>query len=284
MRLPAIRHSAVLLTAALALLCEPLIPVGEAAAAGAAAAGNAARAAKAGGNPHASPADVAAGAKIFRSSCGACHGRSGTGGRGPDLTRGRFRHAETDQDLFDLIFKGIPRVGMPGLEYGRSEIAIWQVVAFVQSLSKGRAGEKIPGDPAVGERLFRSEADCATCHRVNGEGGRRGPDLSDVGWLRSPEHLRTSLLKPNDHVEPRWWSARLNLAGGDVVEGIRMDEDSFSVRLLDAEEHLRTFRKGEVKSYERIETSTMPSYEGALDARQLDDLVAYLYSLRQTGR
>jgi putative heme-binding domain-containing protein len=173
---------------------------------------------------------------------------------------------------------------MPGLEYGRSDIAIWQVVAYVRSLSKGRAEEKIPGDPASGERLFREEADCGTCHRVNGAGGRRGPDLSEIGWLRSPAFLRTSLLKPDDQVEPRWWSARVTLEDGSIVEGTRMDEDSFSVRLLDAEEHLRAFRKDAVKSYERLETSTMPGYDGALDARQLDDLVAYLYSLRRMGR
>ena len=38
-------------------------------------------------NTHTSPADVIAGGRIYRSHCDECHGRDGTGGRGPDLTR-----------------------------------------------------------------------------------------------------------------------------------------------------------------------------------------------------
>ena len=63
-------------------------------------------------NPFASPADIAAGAKFFRSHCGRCHGRSGTGGRGPDLTERRYRYATNDTELFDLIYNGIPVAGM----------------------------------------------------------------------------------------------------------------------------------------------------------------------------
>jgi hypothetical protein len=43
-------------------------------------------------NPHTTPEDVAAGGRIYRSHCIECHGRDGTGGRGPDITRGDLRY------------------------------------------------------------------------------------------------------------------------------------------------------------------------------------------------
>jgi len=58
-------------------------------------------------NPHTSPDDVAAGGRIFRSHCAVCHGPDGGGGRGSKLTRGEFRHATTDEGLYDR--RGYPR-------------------------------------------------------------------------------------------------------------------------------------------------------------------------------
>ena len=66
-----------------------------------------------------------------------------------------------------------------------------------------------------------------------------------------------------------------------IVEGLRMNEDTFSLRLMDENENLWAFSKGRIRSYDRIETSTMPSVDGMLTANEVDDLVAYLFSLRR---
>ncbi len=224
--------------------------------------------------------DIAYGFRFFRTMCATCHARSGTGGRGPDLTRGIFRYASSDEALFKIINEGIPRVGMPNLTvYGYPEEDIWRVVSFVRSLSRQPLEVKLPGDAKAGEELFEV-ADCGTCHMVNGEGGRLGPDLSDIGWLRSPQFLRASVLTPDENLLPRWWQLRFRLRDGTVVEGLRMDEDTSSVRIMDFEENLRSFLKRDLIDLERIQESTMPSYEGGLEESELDDLVAYLYSLR----
>ena len=68
-------------------------------------------------NPRTSPADVAAGAKTFRSHCGSCHGVNGEGGRGPNLTSGVFFHGSSDLDLLNNISDGIQGTEMPGLFY-----------------------------------------------------------------------------------------------------------------------------------------------------------------------
>ena len=70
-------------------------------------------------------------------------------------------------------------------------------------------------------------------------------------------------------------------ADGSVIEGLRMNEDTFALRIMDADENLWSFSKSQIRSSERITTSTMPSYEGTLTASEVDDLVAYLASLRR---
>src|SRR5260370_7415001 len=64
-------------------------------------------------NPHAAPADRAAGSKIFRSHCASCHGVKGAGGLGPSLITGSFFHGGSDPDLYPHISEGIPRSRIP---------------------------------------------------------------------------------------------------------------------------------------------------------------------------
>ena len=100
-----------------------------------------------------------------------------------------------------------------------------------------------------------------------------------LGARLTPDAIRLSLTDPDGAVAPRWWTVRVTRADGSVVEGPRMDEDTFTVRLLDANENLWHFVKSQVRSVELIKTSTMPA-ERDLTAGRLDDLVAYLFSLR----
>ena len=60
-----------------------------------------------------------------------------------------------------------------------------------------------------------------------------------------------------------------------------MNEDSFSLRIMDVDANLWSFQKRDIESYERSEQSTMPGYGRALSDNELDDLVAYLFSLRR---
>jgi hypothetical protein len=70
-------------------------------------------------------------------------------------------------------------------------------------------------------------------------------------------------------------------ASGPAVSGIRINEDSFTIQLLDTAGRYYSFRKSELKSLRRLEGATpMPSYEGQIAAADLDDLVAYLASLK----
>lgn len=232
-------------------------------------------------NAYTSSEDIAAGEKTFRSYCTICHGRTGLGGKGPDLTLGVFRNATSDEAMFTVIRRGIRGTDMPGLYLG--DAGIWQLIAYVRTLSAGSSTAEVAGDPAAGARIFHAQENCSQCHAVEGQGERRAPDLTEVGWRRSPDYLRASVVNPNADVPPRWWSLRLVDSDGTTVTGWRLNEDTYSVRLLDANDNLRAFEKRDLRELERIETSPMMSYEDMLSEQELDDLVAYLYSLRSNA-
>lgn len=232
-------------------------------------------------NPFTSPEDVAAGGRIFRSHCVGCHGRDGTGGRGPDLTHGDLRYGGSAQQLADTIYDGVPGTAMPFFMFEGQQL--WQIVAFVQSLRQQSAQPEPKGDPHSGAALFGGKLGCFECHMVNGSGGKQGPDLTAVGAKRSLTHLRTSIVQPNQWVSPLDWKLRVVTKDGRQLSGVRLNEDSHSIQILDSNEDLVSLLKTELQNYQVDRTSEMPSYEGRLSGSELDDLLAYLYTLRGKG-
>ena len=231
-------------------------------------------------NPFTTTLDVRMGERLFRQQCGRCHGRDAAGGElGPDLTTG-FRNSSTDAGLFKIVREGLPNTQMIGISRTATDQSVWMVVSYLNSLNDTGAADP-PGSVAGGMALFNGKGNCASCHMVSGEGGRRGPDLTRVGNRRDPDELASDLSTPDEDVRPRWWTIRVTREDGSIVEGLRMNEDTFSLRLMDEDENLWSFLKGSVRSYERIETSTMPSVDGMLTASEVDDLIAYLFSLRR---
>ena len=229
-------------------------------------------------NPHTSEADVEAGARVFRRSCSLCHGADGTGGDGPDLTRGVFRHGSSDAALFRNILTGIPNTGMGGIY--QPDKKIWQVVSYMRSLSRGGGDEDLPGDPRRGRSLYLSRGSCSDCHRLNGSGGRLGPDLSDLGWRRAPPHIRASIADPSEAMDDDYRTVEVRTSEGGIVRGVLRNEDRYSIQLFDEFENLRSFQKTDLAAIEKPEESLMPPLGSFFRGRDLDDLVAYLYSLR----
>lgn len=228
-------------------------------------------------NPYSSPLDVEAGAVTYRQRCAVCHGPEGAGGKGTDLTRGRFRHGASDTELFQTIADGLPGTEMPGVELDGREM--WRLVAYVRSLSEGLAAQQATGDPASGEELFFGAGNCANCHRVGMRGSRRGPDLSAVGAVRSLAQLESSILRPGDQVLPQHWSVQAVTKDGTEFHGLRLNEDSQSIQAIGANGKLTSLLKSELREYSVVKTSAMPSFEDRLTSSQVNDLVAYLARL-----
>jgi putative heme-binding domain-containing protein len=228
-------------------------------------------------NPFTGAEDRGTGGEAFRTRCASCHGRDGTGGAdAPDLTTGTFRRASTDVELFRIIGSGIPGTSMTGIDLTSREI--WQLVTYVRSLGVGRAAAKAKGNPATGTKIFNS-AGCLECHSIAGEGGHMGPDLSGVGARRSLAELQRSLLEPDAEVSSDYWRVRARTRGGEVVTGVRLNEDTYWYQIRDVNRRLRVLAKQELIEHEVVRTSAMPSFRGKLGEVELEDLVAYLAGL-----
>ena len=220
-------------------------------------------------------ASLAAGKKLYEYHCAFCHGQ-GDDGFAANLVSPHLPHAPTDNALFNTIKNGIPGTDMAA-SLGMTDKEVWQVAAFVRGLGR-TSPQKVPGDAAKGAAAFKTR--CSGCHMVNGSGGRMGPDLSDVGAKRSPANLRTSILDANASIVPGWAMARVTLAGGSRVSGVKINEDQFSVMIREGNGKIHHIAKADAKQIDVDSKSSMPSYQGVIPDGELADLVAYLFSLR----
>jgi cytochrome c oxidase cbb3-type subunit 3 len=229
-------------------------------------------------NPYDSPADAAAGRQYFLGHCAQCHGPEGEGGRGVNLTTGRYRFGSSDRQLYMTIRKGVPGSEMPGSRLSQTEL--WRVVSHVRRLGAAGAEEKATGDATLGKAIYGGKGGCAACHIVNGSGGRLGPDLDEIGLRRSLKFLRDSIVDPSVYVNPQYRSASIVTRDGTKMRGIVLNEDDYSIQIRDMREDLRSFLKSDVKEIHAEKESLMPSYKSALSEAEINDLVAYLKSLR----
>jgi putative heme-binding domain-containing protein len=222
-------------------------------------------------------ADVARGKQLFIGHCAPCHGIDGSGGRGANLTVPKLKRAVDNAAFFGLVQEGIEGTSMDGA-WQLSDGEIWRVVAFVRSLGR-TAISQLPGDPARGRKIYEQEG-CSGCHIVSGAGAGFGPELTAIGAQRSPAYLREAIVNPNSDIPPEFVSVRVRTADGQVISGIRLNEDSFTIQIKDANNAFHSFRKADLAVFDlQLNESAMPKY-GGLSAAQLDDLVSYLSSLR----
>jgi putative heme-binding domain-containing protein len=229
-------------------------------------------------NPHQTPADIERGRQYFLGHCAFCHGQAGEGGRGVNLTTGQYRMGGTDRELFRTIRRGIEGSEMPG--NGLSQDELWKIVAYVRTLGAQGAAEKAGGDAAAGRAVYEGKGACSQCHWVERRGGVLGPDLSEIGLRRSLKFLRESLTDPDKDVTPDYQTVSLVTPSGEKIRGVRLNEDEYTIQLRDAKENLLSFRKADLKSVRRETASMMPSYRSALSPAEMENLVAYLSSLR----
>lgn len=233
-------------------------------------------------NPFAHNAQEAGvGKGIFRIYCAPCHGIRAQGGRGPDLTRGVFNSGEHDADLFHTISSGVPGTEMESYGGVLSDDNIWRVVVYIRSLSSTASETPLHGNAAQGERLFWGKGQCGSCHRVGAKGGSSGPNLSRVGRQRSYAYLRTSITDPGADIAGGYRTVTVVTNDGKKITGVERGLDNFSVQLLDLAGHYYSFDKGAVSSVKPETRSLMPDgYGKRFSAAELDDLVAYLSTLR----
>jgi len=120
---------------------------------------------------------------------------------------------------------------------------------------------------------------CAGCHRVNSEGSYLGPALDDVGTRRKPDEIRAAIMSPQPKVRPENRQVRLVQHGGKTIAGKILNQDGYSVQMVDAAGKLATYLKSDLREFTIADTNPMPSFGGKITGSELDDLVRYLSSL-----
>jgi putative heme-binding domain-containing protein len=222
--------------------------------------------------------DVEVGFRLYNSHCFVCHGADGDAVPGVNLRGGQFRRVSSDSDLNRIIQTGIPGTAMPPGAFNTAELA--GLVAYVRSMHEFEARGTGRGDAGRGRTVFEGKGECASCHQVNGNGSRVGPDLSEIGAVRSPEALARSLVDPTASMLPLNRYVRAVTRKGQVIRGRRLNEDTYTVQLISTEERLVSLLKADLAEYAVEKTSAMPSYKDTLAAAEREDLVAYLRTLK----
>jgi putative heme-binding domain-containing protein len=223
-----------------------------------------------------SPGEVADGARLFRITCAACHGPDGDRVAGVDLGHDKFRRTSSDEGLIEIIQKGITGTAMPPHAFTHYQAEA--VVAYLHSVAT--SGRTVTGDAAQGRAIFEGKGGCMSCHRVNGNGSRVGPDLSDIGKLRRAVEIEQSLVAPNDEILPQNRSFRAVTRGGQMITGRLLNQDMFSIQIIDSNEKLLSLKRADLREAEFLKDSPMPSYRDKLSSTELANLVAYLASLK----
>lgn len=231
----------------------------------------------------------------FRANCAFCHGLGARGGgRGPDLTRVQKKHGNSDADIFRTINEGVPGTAMPPngatqQGVGMTEEEIWQVVSYIRSVQVKTSPQAI-GNAVRGKELFSGSAACATCHMMEGKGGRLGPDLAATGTARSVDYIVDSVRNPSHRLAQGLTEAMKEFSQeyetvnvvderGQKFQGVVLNEDNFTLQMIDTREQIHLFEKEKLRSLDKSRESLMPKYdEKMLPERDLRDIVAYLLS------
>ncbi len=188
----------------------------------------------------------------------------------PSVSAARIR------DLFDSQAGTTPAAVKPLLEKLQATTAAQ--AERLRELQQDMAG----GDPARGKLVFQGrQAACVTCHRVAGEGGQVGPDLSTIGARRDARDLLEAIVFPNASLARGFEGYSLVTTDGKVVSGLITRETAQAV-------FVRTTDQAEVRvMHDAVEEmrpngiSIMPGgLERTMQPEQLRDLIAYLRSLK----
>ncbi len=222
--------------------------------------------------------NIQAGTGIYAARCAGCHGPNGDTVAGVDFRRGVFKRAVTDDDLVRAISTGAAGSGMPSFTFPPAEMT--KLIAYLRAGFDAAGPPVTLGDRTRGRAHVEGKGRCLTCHRLNGRGLRTAPDLSDIGALRSPSSIQRSLLEPTAGMMPMNRPVTAMLKNGRTIKGRRLNEDTFTIQLMDDEERLVSLDKSEIRSLQLGKTSPMPPATTTLTTDEVADVVAYLVTLR----
>jgi len=231
-------------------------------------------------------ASVAAGRKIFASTCAGCHGLDARGGeRAPDILARPEVQRMSEAEISQIVREGTRSRTMPAFGNTLDAAQTRNVAIYLRSLLQGHLGAAgVPGDAVAGKALFFGKAGCADCHMVEGAGGFLGADLTGYAEPRSIGEIRDAITDPGSNLQRREKVATVATRGGEHFTGIARNEDNFSLQLQTADGAFHLLMKSELEQIEYPKQLLMPmDYSQRLSAAELNDLVSFLMRTAATN-
>jgi putative membrane-bound dehydrogenase-like protein len=139
------------------------------------------------------------------------------------------------------------------------------------------------GDIVRGQDVFNGpKAACLSCHAIGYMGGRIGPDLTQIGQVRSERDLLEAILFPNASFARGFEPISVTTTSGEVHGGVlRSDSREEVVLGTGAGQEIRIARQN-IKNIESGTVSLMPvGLESQLTRQELADLLAFLKNTRR---
>ena len=227
-------------------------------------------------NPYiANAGAIRVGGALYGARCATCHGADAKGIEAPDLTR-LWATGVEDYRVFQTVREGVSGSIMPSSTAPDNEL--WAIVAYLRSISTVALVIDPNADSKRGEALFNST--CTTCHRVNGQGGSMGPDLTRIALIRSKDLLTSAIRNPSALIGSRYEPITLVLNDGTQVRGTLKSEDAFSIQIMNSEQQLRGFRMSQLQDIIRETESAMPVFDvNVLSDNDLNNILGYLANI-----
>jgi putative heme-binding domain-containing protein len=151
-----------------------------------------------------------------------------------------------------------------------TEIAAWRKKLLSPSAS--------PIDLTMGRAVYAKT--CAQCHKLFGEGGDVGPDITGANRA-SLDYLLENILDPSAVIAKEYTATRIELKKGTSLICIVKSETPQAITVVTERETL-TIPKNEIASREPSEVSMMPEDQLKLMSEpEVRALIAYLQSPKQ---
>jgi putative heme-binding domain-containing protein len=235
-------------------------------------------------------AAVAEGETLYNQHCTKCHGPAGSGGDiGPAIVSGdRLEIGVSDAQTFNVVKNGV--AGTPMSPQRLPDADIWKVVTYIHALRGTAIDNPLPGDVAHGEQVFWGKGQCGSCHMMSGRGGLTAPDLSNIAGTRKASSISDALTKPRHRVYgsggahlpslpamDSYLPVYVTTADGKIIEGVLLNEDSYSVQMIGNDNQLHLFDRAKVRRIVVEPRSLMPTdYDQRLAPDEFKDLLAFL--------
>ncbi len=138
------------------------------------------------------------------------------------------------------------------------------------------------GNSGQGSQVFysKSEVYCQRCHKVNGNGGEVGPELTDIGKKKDREYLLQSIVVPNHAIAEGFETRVLALKDGTIVAGVVKKDDGNTLTLMTPEAKTIEVERAQVDEERRGDSAMPADLVNKMSKRELRDLVEFLATPR----